>query len=117
MAYLLNALPMSCIPSGGCTISLTPIQGSEIPADVESAVGHADTAAIIGGLLGRPFPMNRVSVPALEAGGVLFVAAYQGPRLPEGATQLPLGATLVFYRVAVEDQQEALKSFHDGGRA
>ncbi len=62
----------------------------------ESAIGHADTAAIVSALLDRELPMNRVSVKlALYERALL--AQYVGPRLPEGSTTLPEGARIDFY--------------------
>ena len=51
-----------------------------------SAVGHADTAALLG------VPMNRISV-RLNVGDWLYVAQLQGVRLPEGTTALPDGSS------------------------
>lgn len=58
-----------------------------------SCVGHADTAALVSALLGTSVALNRVST-SLRPGDKLLVAQYNGPRLPEGATSLPEGATL-----------------------
>lgn len=65
---------------------------------VESAIGHADTATVVGGLLGRDVPANRVT---LELGymTIMVVAQYKGPRLPEGSTMLPEGATIEWWLV------------------
>lgn len=52
-----------------------------------SAVGHADTAALLG------VPCNRVSVKLAQFGDWLYIAQYKGPRLPEGTTTLPEGAS------------------------
>jgi len=60
-----------------------------------SAVGHADTAALIG------VPMNRVSV-TLTQSDWLYVAQYKGPRLPEGTTTLPEGASFSWVSVWLE---------------
>lgn len=43
-------------------------------------------------------PVNRASY-TLVPGEKLLVAQYKGPRLPEGATKLPEGATIEFYLV------------------
>ena len=90
--------------------------------DVVGAVGHANTAAVIDAMLGLHFtplrddgwlqsspegvyttaayisPTYRTSV-TLAAGDVAYVAQFIGPRLPEGATALPEGATIVWYKV------------------
>ena len=74
-------------------------------AEVVSAIGHADTARIVGGLLkGEELPANRINV-TLGAGELLIVAQVTGGRLPEGATEFPDGVTLQFYfvRLAEED--------------
>jgi hypothetical protein len=65
-----------------------------------SAVGHADTAAVLSHTLGVPVPVSRVSV-TLEAGKEAVVAQFVGPRLPEGATALPEGATIKWFLVRV----------------
>lgn len=62
------------------------------------AIGHADTAAVVGGILGIDLKPNRVSV-TLDFPEKLIVAQYTGPRLPEGATTLPEGATIKFWEV------------------
>jgi len=69
---------------------------------LESAIGHADTANLLSKILERDIPTNRVSV-TLNSGDNAIVAQYIGPRLPEGATQLPSGATIKFYHVKMVD--------------
>jgi len=66
----------------------------------ESAVGHADTAAVFSSLLGVPVPMERRTVK-LQPGEIALVGQYSGPRLPEGATTLPPGATITWLLVKV----------------
>lgn len=51
-------------------------------------VGHQSTADLLG------MEANRVTLQA-GAGAILIVAQYDGPRLNEGATELPEGATLL----------------------
>jgi len=75
-----------------------------------SCIGHADVAAVINGQLGLSelgpdsngvvprYEMVRSSI-SLNPGDVLWVAQYCGPRLPEGATTLPEGATIRWYKV------------------
>ena len=69
---------------------------------LESAIGHADTARILSGILGVDISTNRISV-TLNVGDTAIVAQYIGPRLPEGATQLPEGAMIKFYLVKMVD--------------
>jgi len=63
-------------------------------SDLVSAIGHADTARVLG------VPMNRINV-TLRKGDTAFVAQLQGGRLPEGATTLPEGSTFKFIKVEV----------------
>lgn len=60
-----------------------------------SAIGHADTAAVLG------VPMNRVNVK-LGKGDTAYVAQLVGGRLPEGATTLPSGFSFTFLKVTIE---------------
>jgi hypothetical protein len=65
-----------------------------------SVVGHADTALLLTELLGQEVKMNRIGL-SLEPGDQLLVGQYNGPRLPEGATSLPEGATVRWYLLNV----------------
>ena len=67
-----------------------------------SAVGHADTAAVLGAALGTEVPMNRTTLQ-MERGVGLLVGQYKGPRLPEGATALPEGASIEWWLVTSEE--------------
>lgn len=67
---------------------------------VESAIGHTDTASVVSSHLGLEVPAVR-STLVLSAGATLIVAQYSGPRLPEGATTLPEGASIIYYLVEV----------------
>ena len=67
--------------------------------DIISAIGHADTAHIVGDILGIEVEPNRMSVQ-LTSDETLLVAQYTGPRLPEGATTLPEGAVINFWLVS-----------------
>lgn len=66
--------------------------------DVESAVGHADTAAVFSNILGFPVRPNRISVKLTKDTKAL-IGQYVGPRLPEGATELPEGARIEWWIV------------------
>lgn len=63
-----------------------------------SAIGHADMAAVVASELGIDVAVNRSSVE-LTKDTPMLVAQYIGPRLPEGATKLPEGATIEYYVV------------------
>lgn len=103
MFYILNASPMSIFPVGQRILAewwpISAKTAAQIVAteqDVVSAVGHADTAAVIASVLDCPVPANRATVK-LEPGDRCIVAQYIGPRLAEGATTLPEGAFIEFY--------------------
>lgn len=67
-------------------------------AEIISAVGHADTAALFSAILGRKVEVSRVSVKLTDATRLL-VGQHIGPRLPEGATALPEGAAIEWWAV------------------
>jgi hypothetical protein len=67
-------------------------------AEIVSAVGHADTAALFTKILGRPVELNRITLKA-ESGVLFLVGQYVGPRLPEGVTELPPGAVIEWWIV------------------
>ena len=97
--FLTNAFSIQMLQKGG-VVSFEEITPEDIPADVVSAVGHADTAAVLSNLLGFEVPMNRINI-ALDENTELYVAQLVGGRLPEGATTLPEGFSFKFYRVTI----------------
>ena len=103
MKYLSNAFSLNMLKEEG-TISILRkhITPGEVPSDALSIVGHADIASILTSMLGREVAMNRVS-QRLNDGDELFVAQYIGPRLPEGATTLPEGARIEFYKLTLSE--------------
>ena len=102
--YLSNAFSLQM--QGDFFAETSPISISEVPREFKSIVGHTDVAAVLSDLLGINVPVNRVSV-SLQPGDVLFVGQYCGPRLQEGATRLPPGAKIRWYRVDVYHQQQS----------
>ena len=93
MQYLLNAFSLQMVKSFPCNVRVEEV--TTLPAGLTSAIGHADTAAVLG------VEMNRVNV-ALATGDVAYVAQVQGGRLPEGSTTLPEGFSFKFLKVTVE---------------
>lgn len=89
--FLLNAFSLQMI-SGNCTIKVTEVDS--LPDGLTSAIGHQDTANVLG------VEMNRVNVK-LDVGDTAYVAQLQGGRLPEGSTTLPQGFSFKFYKVSV----------------
>ena len=79
------------------------IRKEDVPKDVTSAIGHPDTARVVGNMLGFEVACERATV-SLTDDDILYVAQYKGPRLTEGATTLPEGATLEFYQVTTRDR-------------
>ena len=110
---ILNAFSANMLADFPCSVTFTEVSAETArinlmvaaeedgEADfIRSAVGHADTAAVLGDVLGVPVPCNRVTV-TLRPGDSAIVGQYIGPRLPEGATALPEGATIKWLMVSV----------------
>ena len=77
-------------------------QAKNLLADgVDSFVGHADTATVVGGLLGMKIPCQR-RFGTLVPGETAVVAQVLGGRLPEGCTVLPDGMSIQFFQVTVQ---------------
>lgn len=102
MKYLANAFSLNMLQEGGTLIiTREHISSKEVPEEAVSVVGHDDIASVLSGILGREVVKNRVNNKVLE-GDELYVAQYLGPRLPEGATSLPEGAKIEFYKITVK---------------
>lgn len=67
---------------------------NEIKNIAVSAIGHQDTANVLG------VEMNRVSLK-LQKNDILYVAELQGGRLPEGVTTLPKGFTFKYIKCEI----------------
>lgn len=67
---------------------------NEIKKTAISAVGHQDTANVLG------VEMNRISLK-LQKNDVLYIAELQGGRLPEGVTTLPEGFTFKYIKCEI----------------
>jgi hypothetical protein len=91
--YLLNAFSLQMIQSFPCSVSFEEVD--HLPDGLTSAVGHQDTANVLG------VEMNRVSV-SLHPGDVFYVAQLQGGRLPEGSTTLPEGFRFKYLKGVIE---------------
>lgn len=107
MRYLANAFSINMLSrqDGGRDFSIVPIT-TQAARNIlnhepwQSAIGHEDTAHVIGNILGMDVPANRINVklsPPFEHS--LLVAQYTGPRLETGATELPEGAEITFWQV------------------
>ena len=109
--YLLNAFSANMLADFPASVTFDEISAAHarlvlmcIEADGdswESAVGHADTARVFESVLGDVVvPCNRVTVN-LRAGDSAILGQYSGPRLPEGAKELPAGAEIKWLLVQV----------------
>src|SRR5690606_301762 len=98
--YLVNAFSIQMLEKGGL-VRFEEIDATDIPSDVVSAIGHADTAAVLSDLLGFEVSLNRAFV-TLDEETELYVAQLVGGRLPEGATTLPEGFQFKFFRVTLQ---------------
>lgn len=110
MLYITNAFSLNMMAQSSANVRMSPITASEAAhiitvydrsGDVVSAVGHADTAALLSGLLGIAVPCNRATV-SLDHKDRVIIGQYTGPRLPEGARELPEGAQVLWWLVSVE---------------
>ena len=82
-------------------LSVVELEGpNKVPRDVMSVVGHPDMAKLLTEILGFEVPVNRQTFK-IKLGDVLYVAQYSGSRLPAGATTLPEGAKIRFFKVDV----------------
>ena len=101
--FILNGFStnmLSDFPSDVRFAEISLDEARALAADCMSAVGHADTAAVFSSQLGVPVPAARVTV-ALHKGETALLGGYKGPRLPEGCTTLPEGATIQWLLVTV----------------
>lgn len=110
MLYLCNAFSINMLPEHKpVNVHFIPLTLDEARRALEhgefvNAIGHVDTAHVVGNMLGIPLEANRVSI-AVHPGDRLIVAQYSGPRLPEGATELPEDAEIRFWLVYMEDER------------
>ena len=101
--FLLNAFSLNMISAFPVDIQVEEVsleKAKSLAANTRSAVGHADTANVFGSVLGINVPTNRATV-VLNSGDKALVGQYIGPRLQEGATILPEGATIKWLLVTL----------------
>lgn len=100
MNYLTNAFSIGMLAHDRAMIVFERVDVEQandlLGPDFRCAIGHADTARIVGSMLGLHLEPSRESVALGERDG-LVIAQYSGPRLPEGATELPEGARIEFW--------------------
>lgn len=99
MKYISNAFSLQMLDTcKAVRVNIAPVSEGEfenVKAEATSAVGHPDTADILG------VRFNRMSLK-LERGDELFVAQLTGGRLPEGCTTLPEGFSFTFLKVTLD---------------
>jgi hypothetical protein len=107
MLYLSNAFSLNMIDQHSGSIEFHNHDVNHIKQILGnrnwvSVVGHQDTANLLSGMLGTEVAFNRQSLK-LAQGDQLIVAQYSGARLPEGATELPEGATVKWFMLSLVD--------------
>lgn len=100
-----NAFSINMLSKQNQNISFKPIEVDEVQGllannTYESSVGHADTAGLFSNMLGVEITPNRRN-DSLNNEVVLIVGQYTGPRLPEGAVNLPEGAEINWWKVEI----------------
>lgn len=101
MNILSNAFSIQMLVNFPADVHIEQTEASNIPTDVISCIGHTDTANVLSNILGFDVPCNRKSV-IVDADTTLYVAQVVGGRLPEGATTLPEGVKIKFFKVYVK---------------
>ena len=108
--YIGNAFSLQMIDvSEKIEITSSPLEIERIKTlvkevDVISCIGHEDTAKVVSSLLDVEIPAQRISVK-LDEDDILIVAQLIGGRLPEGATTLPKGFSIVFLEIRVSKKK------------
>jgi hypothetical protein len=100
--YLANAFSLQMLQDFPCQVAFEELHGIKATSIlsqarkgiIKSAIGHQDTANVLG------VPMNRINV-SLKKGDVAYVAQLTGGRLPEGATELPEDCNFRFIKVTI----------------
>ena len=93
---VLNAISLNMLAEGASGFKvkheLDPNQDLDY-SELVSYIGHKDLCTMIKARYGITLPLNRCS-NKLHKEEYVIVFQYKGPRLPEGATTLPEGASL-----------------------
>ena len=92
--FLSNAFSIQMLTSFPVTVNISEVTSKDIPTDVVSCIGHADTANVLTNMLSFDVPCNRQNV-TVDADTELYVAQVVGGRLPEGYT-------IKFFKVEIE---------------
>lgn len=101
--YIINAFSANMVDRFPANVIFEEIsleEATSMATNAVSAVGHADTAAVFSYELQRQVPCNRLNV-SLQSGDKALLGQHIGPRLPEGSTRLPAGASVKWLIVKV----------------
>jgi hypothetical protein len=84
-------------------IKISLDQAKKICINVDTnAIGHSDTDRLVRGQLNNDLiPSGERLTVQMDSTTVLLVAQYKGPRLPEGATELPEGSRIDYLVVSL----------------
>jgi len=132
MLYLSNAFSLNMLPREWRRYEFVPLSPAEAAVlayilrdRLQNVIGHADTAAVVASVLqaevaGLELPAPQRATVRLERDDEVIIAQYTGPRLPEGATQLPEGARLEFWLATFglargKVVEKAIKAVKTGG--
>jgi len=80
------------------------IDPTTIPTNVFSAIADANMTRVVSGILGFDLTNKADSACISDDYDVLYLVSYYGPKLEEGATSLPKGATITFYKVTTKPE-------------
>lgn len=105
LPYLINAFSVNQLAAFPAQVEFEELSCAQarslLASGFVSAVGHEQTVALYQEQLGMQVPLQRISI-ALRKGTWAVLGQYRGPRLPEGAMELPEGASIQWYRVEVK---------------
>lgn len=100
--YICNAFSLQMLSQFPANVRVDEITVEEVQKlELQSAIGHQDTANVLSNMLGQQITVNRINIQ-LQPGDSIIVAQLQGGRLPEGCTTLPAGFSFKFLKVTVE---------------
>lgn len=104
-AFSLNMLDTEITTHVLVTKRITKEEARELLQDgFENYIGHKDIANIVSNDLGITVEMNEKRPNLLlNPEDLVVVAQYVGPRLPEGATELPPNARIEYFTVQIAD--------------
>jgi len=103
MVYLANAFSLNMLSGLPCYLKVARLsveQVKEMLPGARSVVGHVQSAALFSAVLGEEIQCRRDTVTLL-VGDRVVVGQYRGPRLPEGAMELPPGAAIEWNMVEI----------------